>query len=199
MDIKKLNQINIKDIPELLKSIDVIQIVQSLKQKGSFINIILMSITLLLSALIFTSNQKKSAKLYQKIPDLETKLGVVKQYDSIQKDYVTFKKNFQKPIAANELIEKISELGSLNNVQILSLSPSRERNDGYLDIFSLQVSANSSSYEGIVNFIKSIEELPFAIRLKEWSGNTNESDQQTTDQTAIDLEIESFKLKKSNE
>ena len=196
MILQKLNQIDIKDAAKYLKSIDLIKIIQSL-EKGALINVGVIVGTILLSIFICLANQKDSLKLKQELTQLDEKATIAQEYEATQTNYVIRKKNFPKSIPTDELMEKISELGTLKKIQILSLSPSRGSMTGLLEMYSLKLSVTSPTYANIVNFIKGIEELPYAIRIKEWSGTTSESTNENDDESPIssEIEIESLKVK----
>jgi Tfp pilus assembly protein PilO len=123
----------------------------------------------------------------------EEKLGIVKEYDGIKKNMDDFVEQFPKTINDDLAINRISDLASAHNIQILSFSPAQKGTAEYYEQSTIAFTVSTNNYTNIANFIEEVEKLPFAIRINGWAGKlspTSASPNKTSTEDPIEVRIE---------
>lgn len=171
--IGTLKNINIKD----LQNIDARDVVNILRQRLAIVvNAVLVVVTIAVMANVVKSYGKKSQTLAGEIKQKEEKLEVAREADRLAKEHAAFLANFPAPVAADQLIKKLSEFAAARKVQILSFSPApvKERGDDYISVAEVQVNVSSDTYRNIVLFMRDIEDSPYALVVGKWSAGMDE-------------------------
>lgn len=186
--IQKLSQINAQDI-----SLDKIRD-QAVKYPTISINILLIAVSVFAIILTYNHNTKKIAAQKADITEIEKKAKIVGEYKVVRDEYAEFIKNFPKPINSDQLMTTISDYAIKNNVAIISYSPASTRTDGIVNFTNIGVNLTAKEYGHVINFITTIEETPYAIRVKKWSGSMNASNTKDTDVISFSVEIEAIQI-----
>ena len=164
MNIRDLRNLDFEDIKSRLDN-----------RRDIWVNVVLIALTLVASIYLWHAYRRDSLELERHIKDLTEKAGVVEKQASAWKTYHVLEKKFPQSISNDQMISQLSELAVKHNVQMTSLSPIQESSDDYLEFSHLEMSVAAANYQNLVDFTQSIEELPYAIRLKEWSGQMPQS------------------------
>ncbi len=183
---KKLSQINVKD----LKNINVQGLTANLKNnRHILINIAIVGLTLVVTLYLWQAYKKDSLEIKKQIQDIAEKVKVVEDQEKNVKEYQKLREDFPKAVSTDQLINQLSESAVKLNVQMTSLSPVQEFSDEYIEISHFDMSVVSTDYQNIVDFTQAIENSPNAVRLKEWSG-------QMQNTVGAKIVMEALRLKK---
>ena len=173
MKIKDFSNLNLND----LKGLDPRKIPEILRDRPDIlISIVLIVLTIYGIGHIFTYHKIKSANLSNEFNKNKEKLKIMEEYSKLQPQYEEIKKKFPQTVPSDQLIAKLSEFAVAHNVQTLLLSPAQRKNDQYTEITWVNINISSDNYDDIVEFIKDIENSPYAIRIEKWSGNMKETE-----------------------
>lgn len=169
--IGMLKNINIKD----LQNVDARDVVNILRQRLSIVvNAVLIVVTIAVIANVVKSYGKKSQTLAWEIKQKEERLEAAREADRLAKEHAAFLASFPAPIAADQLINKLSEFAADRQVQILSFSPVKEKSDDYIRVAGVQLDVSSDTYRNIVLFMRDIENSPYALVVGQWSARMDE-------------------------
>jgi hypothetical protein len=169
MNLKDLNSIDIKD----LKNIDLTEVKSRIQSQPGLLIIILMAfvtIAVLYSSFNGYTTATKSSKI--QTAELQERLAAIEKLEGSQKLHASFVKEAPKAIAADQLIQTLSEFAFQRNVEILSFSPVQEKNNKYVNLTSVQVNIRSEDYASIILFVHDIEKSSHPIRIKNWSATS---------------------------
>ncbi len=198
--IGKLKNINIKD----LQNVDARDVANFLRQRLAIVvNVVLVVVTIAVMANVVKNYGKKSQTLALEIKQKEEKLKVAREADRLAKEHAAFLANFPVPIAADQLIKKLSEFAAARQIQILSFSPApvKERGDDYIMVAEVQLNVSSDTYRNIVLFMRDIEDSPYALVVGKWSGRMDEkkvkegAGEIRTQTVKADMSVNSIRLK----
>lgn len=174
MKIKTLRNIDIKQILQYLKTINVDQIREVIQTRPDIIiKVVLIGLTLFFSARIIGGYSGTARQLKNEITQMQDKLNAIEESKKIQKQYDDFIRNFPESILPDQLISKLSEFAAQRNVQILSFNPAkepREQSDEFMELAGVEIHVASERYEDLVLFVKDIEDAPYTMRVDNWSG-----------------------------
>lgn len=169
--VASLRNININD----LQNIDARQLSDMLRQRIDIVlNITLVLVTMVATVLIVKGSGKRSEMLTWEIKQLEERGEAVKESERLKGEYAAFLKSFPEPILTDQLVNKLSEFAADRQVQILSLSPVKEKSDSYIKVAGVQINVSSDNYKNIVLFMKDVEEAPYALQVARWSAEMKE-------------------------
>ena len=165
--LKELNKIDVKN----LKNVDAGQIKAALFNRLEItISIVLAAATIAGALYLFGNKKKETDQLNYRIGQLKEKVTIVQEQKNIQKSFEDFVDTFPKSIATDQLIDKISSLAANHHIQIQSFSPAEEISGEYWSITNLSINISSVNFKDIIQFVKDIENLPYAIQIQKWSG-----------------------------
>lgn len=196
--IGTLKNINIKD----LQNVDACDVVNFLRQRlVVVVNAVLIFATIAVIATVAKSYGKKSQALALEIKQKEEKLEVAREADRLANEQAAFLAHFPVPITADQLINKLSEFAAARQVQILSFSPVKEKDDDYIRVAGVQLNVSSDTYRNVVLFMRDIEDSPYALVVGKWSGRMDErkvkeeGGEIRTQTVKADMVINSIRLK----
>jgi len=181
MKISDLNKITVKEISSFLKNYDWQSFKnllswESVKERllgnpAPFICTLMIIITLI--AIVISGRVYKNAAVMQKteVSDLRKRAKAVSVFESTQKDYRAFLAKIPQSISESKLIKMLSEIAFARNVQIISFSPARKKDTGYIKLTSVEITITSEDYANAIRFVNDIENSPYSIRIGKWSGN----------------------------
>lgn len=174
MDIKKLQDIDIKQVIQYVRGINIEQIREVLQTRPDLIiKAVLIGLTLFSSTRILGSYSGTARKLGTEIKTMQEKLDAIEESKRIQKEYDDFTADFPESILPDQLISTLSEFAARHNVQILSFNPTTEptkKKDEFMEFASVEIHVASERYEDLVLFIKDIEDAPYTLRVDQLSG-----------------------------
>lgn len=165
--IDKLQSVDVKD----LKSIDLAQIQENIKSKPDILIIIALIVISLSATMYFYMNfTKKTKEIGEKSVKYKEQLESAEQNKTLKERYDKFMAEFPKKIVVDELIDQISVFAINHNIKIISFSPSQESADEYTKIDRININISAENYSDLINFMKNIEQTPYAIRVETWQG-----------------------------
>lgn len=174
MDIKKLQNIDIKQVIEYARSLNIEQIREAVQTRPDLIiKVVLIGLTLFSSMRILGSYSGTARKLGTEIKTMQEKLDAIEESKRIQKEYDDFTANFPESILPDQLISTLSDFAARHNVQILSFNPTTQpvqQKDAFMELASVEIHVASERYEDLVLFIKDIEDAPYTLRVDQLSG-----------------------------
>ena len=165
--LKELNKIDMKD----LKSVDVGQIKAVLFGRLEIVISLALIAATIAGIVVLSGNRKQeTGQLNYRITQLKEKVTIVQEQKNIQKSYDDFFSTFPKAIETDQLIDNLSSLAASHHIQIQSFSPAEEISGEYWSTTSMSINVSSSNYKDIIQFVKDIENLPYAVQIQKWSG-----------------------------
>ncbi len=172
MNLKDLNNIDVA----ALKNIDWSQVRDYLRIRPDLtVNVLLVLATLITMFASYGSYKSSMTTLKRTAKELDEKMKSFEKLQITQKQHDEFLKNAPEAIKKGSFVETISELAIKRDIQIISFSPVKERNNTFVNLASIEVNVTSNNYANLVLFMRDIESSPFAIRVLTWSGKTSSS------------------------
>jgi len=171
MDLKSLFQNNIKDFKNI-KLGDV----RSQFQFGSMAGFKVVLVVLAAGILIYgwsTGNKRKQA-LMNELGEKQKKFQIFQNLQIIKTDHDSFFKNLPQMIEQDTLMKVISDLAEKHDIQIESFSPNQRKFNDLVKANVVELSVTAERYENLADFIGSIENSPYFLRVEKWSGRLME-------------------------
>lgn len=202
MNFKDLSQIDVKDV--IRHKLDK-KTLQTFYKENLFL-IINISICLIIFVSFFVTsslNKKNLATLDYKIKETTKKLSTYQILKNNQENFNNFIEAYPKEISGDELISRISELALTHNIQIVSFSPTRAKENDFAEFVAINIKISTKNYTDAISFLQDIEHSPYAIRVNKWQSTANYSNRRSNNDTLEDelptinatVEIGSIKLK----
>lgn len=163
MNIRELASINIKGLQQIDKD-EVIQFVRN--RPVIFINIGIVLVSFLISFFIYTSYKNTAKSLKTKIIVLQKKLDAKNIKEATAEDMNTFLGKFPKVINRDEFINQVSAMAFQEGVKIVRITPGNFEENEYLKSLKFNIQITAENFEKLINFIKSIENSKYAIRVQ---------------------------------
>ena len=168
MNIRELANINFKG----LQQIDKDEIIQFIKSRPVvFINIGIVLASFLISYFIYSSYKSKAKSLTTKITALEKKVEAKKSKETILNDMHAIATKFPKIIGRDELINQVSAMAFQEEVKIIRITPGISEENDYLKTFKFNIQVTAEDFERLINFVRSMENSPYAIRVQRISSS----------------------------
>lgn len=165
--IDKLQSVDIKD----LKSIDFAQVQTNIKSKPEILIIIVLIVFSLSATIYLYSNfTKKNKEFAEKKKTYQEQLESADQNEIIKQKYDKFVKEFPAKIVVDDLIDKLSVFAITHNIKIISFSPAQEQEGEFSKTVTININFSAEKYTDLINFMKDIEQAPYAIRIETWQG-----------------------------
>lgn len=163
--IDKLQHVDVKD----LKKIDFTQVQDNIKNKPEILAIIVLIVLSLFATIyIYLDFTKKTKEYAQKTSTYKEQLESAEQNELIKKKYEKFMSEFPAKIVVDDLIDIVSVFAINHNIKISSFSPAQEQVGDYSKIVTININFAAEKYTDLVNFMKDIEQAPYAIRIEAW-------------------------------
>ena len=192
MNLKDLKNIDIND----LKNIDINQVKDSLLSKPS----ILIKILLIIAAIFATIhvnnvNRQKKEDYAAQLKKNEEKLAASQRLTSSEKKFDKFINEFPVTLSSNDLVNQLAIFASKHDVEVVSFSPVKNIDYGYMDLTTIDIDISSTDYVNINAFVKDIDQSAYAIRIdqliakKANSGSDYRNLQDTKEEDKIEAKI----------
>lgn len=176
MDLRDLNKITLED----LKAIDWDIAKSNLVRRPDLLfNSAMILVTLIYGIFTYQSSAQKLSSLKGDLSNLEERYSTLQGLETVKEKHAAFIKGVPETISDNQLIEILSEIALKRNVQITSFSPSQEQANDYVRLTKVRVNIKSQNYADIIWFMHDIENLPYTVRIGEWSGAQSDSQKQS--------------------
>ncbi|MGE0267219.1 MAG: type 4a pilus biogenesis protein PilO [Candidatus Omnitrophota bacterium] len=174
--IDKLQNVDVRD----LKNIDFTQIQENIKSKPDILIIIaLLAVSLSATMYFYVNFTKKTKDMEQKSVKYKEQLGSAEQNKTLKEKYDKFMAEFPEKIVIDDLIDKVSVFAINHNIKIISFSPAQENTDEYTKIDRININISAENYSDLINFMKNIEQTPYAIRVETWQGKLDSATSHT--------------------
>ncbi len=172
MSLKKLQDIDAKDIPDLIKSIDFNVIIHILKtQPEILIKTIAIIATTIFVIYTIPSKSLEKKQLKAKGITLQKVLEAKNEQDKLQKKLLSLRNKFPKSLPSNEIITYLSQTAEKRNLQVESVSPAQKSKKDLYEELTMNITISSNEinheYKNIALFINDIENSNYALKLDE--------------------------------
>ncbi len=176
LDLKKLNDIDIKDIERSLKNIDMKTLQDDLiKRKDIVFDIILIFATFFGAQFLWTNTQRSISQIKQEISHLEEKNQTILILENNKQEINEFMNNFPQGFPSfTAVIDRVSVLADEANVTIASFKPKTPDENELFTIYQVEFSMTTPQYQDITKLIKKIEESEQNMRIDTWSAKTEQ-------------------------
>ncbi len=150
-----------------IKDIDINKIINQLKMRKDILaNIVIILAVLFMAMKISGYIQKEKETLIQEINELSQKEKAVKKMNATEKDLNSIRTSLpQGPETVDDLIGKINQLATANNIQISDYTPQRSRETEFFYPIQMQLVVRADSYEQIGYFIYDLENANINLRV----------------------------------
>jgi hypothetical protein len=166
MNLKDLSQIDVNE----LKNLNYNKIVEELKKQPLVLIGVAVSIgTLIFCVQFYSKSQRETIVARAEIPKLESKIATINEYEKLQQELKNFFNETKTPLTGEELMSQITDFASKYDIQIESLSPTKEQDETLFHITSINLSISGQNYRDIILFLYDIEHHLSSIRILKYS------------------------------
>lgn len=200
-DLEKLKNIDLQniDFKKLLESL--------LTKKDLFAAVVISGIALVILISFAKNFFTQTAAINSEISLLKTKIEVIADYESTQRQIAKFLKAVPPSLDEDLFSTTIADMAAINKVTIVSFVPGVKKEEDLLNTISAAFEIEVSSYQSLLMFLDALEKAPFALRIDNCivtnaSSRNNMMDdnkkiQEKDEQTiSVHLDLSSVELKK---
>lgn len=200
LKLKQLSQIDI----ETLREIDFHELKNKILERPIIlINGGIIVGTLIIAIMINGFFAVKHAQLKTDSQMLSEKLSVAERNLNLKNQIESYKTNFPKLIAPENLMTEVSRLAQKHGIKVLSLTPQKGVSINYLKTDEIKVYITSKSFKRLLLYIKEIELLPYAVVINSLSSNIqdvrsrsrNNSVEESTPEISVNFSLQTMELK----
>ena len=193
MGLKDLNKLNIKD----LQNIDVGEVKKFLFSRLDVSICILIGVlSAAISIFIMVKKINDISSVRAEIQLKHQILAASKEQMQIKEELTKFKTGFPEKLDEESMIQAILKAASQHLAKISSFSPAQEESDQYKKTTRINLTVNTDNFDDMILFIKSIESLPYSIKIDFWSGSQPSQIDSTIKFITSNMKISSIELLK---
>jgi len=169
--VKKLNEIDIKDLQKL----DYKKLLKDAQKRPD----VIVSIVAVLATVIFSVNyfRKQHGEIRTtslEIMALEEKITAIEEYQQTDQELKDFLRGIPENITEEDLINQITDFAQARNVRIESFSPGRKQTEDLYELTSIVLSITVNEYRDLWLFTHDVEASPHALRIDSLNVKANE-------------------------
>lgn len=197
-DLKKLNDIDIKDIQRSLANIDTKTLQDDLmKRKDIVLNIVLILSTFFGAQFLWSNTQRSITQMKKQTAELEEKSQTILNLEEEKQRSTNFLDKFPQGFSGfTAVIDRVSILADQTNVTIISFVPKAPQETDLLTTHQVEFSVTTSSYTNMIQFIQNIESSQENMRVNSWTVSPEQQRAQDKQQKMIyKILISSIELK----
>jgi hypothetical protein len=172
-DLKKLNDIDIKDIERSLKNIDMKTLQDDLmKRKDIVLNIVFILVTFFGAQFLWNNTQQSLSQMKQQLTQLEEKNEIILMLEEENQKIKNFIENFPQGFPSfTAVIDRVSILADEANTTIISFSPRTPVENDLFATYQVEFSMTAPHYDNITQLLKKIEQSKENMRIDSWSAS----------------------------
>ncbi|MCA9398720.1 MAG: hypothetical protein KC618_03140 [Candidatus Omnitrophica bacterium] len=175
--IKRLNNIDIKDIKNFIKNVDFKNIdYHALKDRVAgrpdiLISISLIAVCLFVIMYIWGNYRTNVSGVKAKVREMKEKLVLVEERTKLDAEYQSFIDSIREPVQEDQLGQRIAEIAFQNEIDIVSVSETTEISNEHGRLVNIEMDVATKNYDDLVSFIRDIEKSKFALRVDKWEAS----------------------------